>query len=134
MGTSKGFLMTILIVDDSNAIRTKLSRFVTELGHKVVGQAATGKEAIEEYEKKKPELVTMDIVMPEMDGLTALAEILKKYPGARIVMVTSAATKTNMIEAKEKGAVGFVVKPLVKENVAEALLKVERQLKDGQAA
>lgn len=126
--------MTILIVDDSNAIRTKLSRFVTELGHKVVGQAATGKEAIEEYEKKKPELVTMDIVMPEMDGLTALAEILKKYPGARIVMVTSAATKTNMIEAKEKGAVGFVVKPLVKENVAEALLKVERQLKDGQAA
>jgi two-component system chemotaxis response regulator CheY len=118
--------MKVLVVDDSNAIRTKLSRFLEELGHEVVGQAANGLEAVEEYKKKKPDFVTMDIVMPEMDGLAALGAILKIDANAKIVMVTSASTVSNMFEAKEAGAVGFVIKPLEKDKVAQAVIDVEK--------
>lgn len=123
---AKELQMKILVVDDSNAIRTKLVRYLRELGHVIVGEAGNGFEAIEQFKILKPEVVTMDIVMPECDGLRALTEILKIDKNARIVMVTSAATVANMQVAKDKGAMGFVVKPFVKEKVEELMKEVER--------
>ncbi len=111
--------MKVLVVDDSSGIRTKLARLLGELGHTVVGEASNGFEAIELYRRLVPELVTMDIVMPECDGLTALTEIIKSFPQAKVVMVTSAATRSNIQLAQEKGAVGFIVKPFEKEKLTE---------------
>lgn len=118
--------MKILVVDDSNAIRTKLARFLQELGHTVVGEASNGLEAIEQFKKLNPELVTMDIVMPECDGVTALSEILKINSQAKVILITSAATAANKNSALEKGALGFVAKPFVKEKVEQALASIER--------
>lgn len=118
--------MKILVVDDSSAIRTKLSRYLRELGHDVVGQASNGFEGIELYQALKPQVITLDIVMPECDGIRALGEILKIEPNAKVIMVTSAATQSNMVKAKEMGAAAFVVKPFIKEKVQEALDQVSR--------
>ena len=82
-------MLKVLIVDDSLIIRKKISKILENLGHEVLADATNGQEAIESYSKYKPDLVTMDITMPDMDGITAVKEIIKVDSEAKIIIVTS---------------------------------------------
>ena len=90
----------------------------------VVGEAANGEEAVGLYDQLKPDLVTMDITMPVMDGMTAARTILEKDPGAKIIMITSVGRETEMREAIEMGTRDFIVKPFQEERVISALERV----------
>ena len=114
-------MSTILIVDDSRTSRRVLRDILERAGYEVVGEAVNGKDGYEQYGKLKPDLVTMDITMPEMDGIEALGSIKKDYPDAKVVMVTAAGQKEKMVEAVRLGASEFVSKPFVEETVLEAL-------------
>jgi two-component system chemotaxis response regulator CheY len=118
--------MNILIADDSPGIRLKLRQILEQMGHTIVGEAGTGIEAVALCEQFKPELCLLDIVMPGMDGLTALVELRKKCPGTQVVMVSSAGTVSNMLTARKEGAVDFMLKPFKREKVADLLLRLER--------
>ena len=106
-----------MLVDDSRAVRLKLKNILVELGHEIVAELSDGALLVREFEKYRPDVVTLDVVMPEMNGLTALEEIRKHHPDARVVMVTSAATVSNMMKAKSLGALHFITKPFRREKV-----------------
>ena len=111
----------VLIVDDSRTSRRVLRDMIERAGYEVVGEAVNGREGYEQYGKLKPDIVTMDITMPEMDGIEALTKIKEDYPDATVVMVTAAGQKDKMMEAVKLGASEFVSKPFVEETVIEAL-------------
>ena len=90
----------------------------------MAGQAMGGKEAIEEYSKVSPDVVTLDIVMPDMDGVTALEGLLEVDPNAKVVMVTSLGTKEKVIECLSKGAKSFLMKPYERDNLLQTLRNV----------
>lgn len=112
---------SIVIVDDSIFIRKMLRNMVEDMGYVVVGEAVNGKEAIEEYKKNKPDILTLDITMPVMDGLEALEEIMKFDKKAKVVMITAAGQQVKVIQALNIGAEKFVVKPFDKEKVRRTL-------------
>ena len=112
---------SIVIVDDSIFIRKMLRNMVEEMGYVVVGEAVNGKEAVEEYKKHKPDIITLDITMPVMDGLEALSEIMKYDNKAKVVMITAAGQQVKVIQALKIGAEKFVVKPFDKEKVRKTL-------------
>ena len=114
-------MKSVLIVDDSRTSRRILKDILDRAGYEVVGEAINGKESIELYDKLHPDIVTMDITMPEMDGIEALRNIRKEHPEAVIVMVTAAGQKDKMMEAVKLGAVEFVSKPFIEDTVLEAL-------------
>ena len=113
----------ILIVDDSRTSRRILKNILEEKGHIVVGEACNGQEAVELYFQLQPELVTMDITMPVMDGLAALQAIREKDTTAKVIMLTAAGQKEKMTEAVKYGAAEFLTKPF---NDGEVLAVVER--------
>ena len=115
----------ILIVDDASFMRGSLKFVVESGGHEVVGMAKNGKEALEMYTKFKPDLVTLDILMKEMDGITALKEIIKRDPKSKVVMVTALGHEEKQKEAQSHGASGFIRKPF-KQN--EILNEIEKAL------
>jgi len=117
----------ILVVDDSNLMRTMIRVILTKAGFKNFYEAENGKIAVERYKAFKPGLITMDINMPEMNGLAAVKEIIKINPGAKIIMVTSMGQQSFIIEAIEAGAKDFVVKPFEPRQVLEAVYKVLSQ-------
>ena len=102
---------TVLICDDAEYMREMITDILTKAGHEVVGHAKNGIDAVEMYKELKPDVVTMDIVMPEMSGVDALREIMKIDPDARVLMCTAIGQKALMKQAEEGGARGFVVKP-----------------------
>ena len=114
----------VLIVDDAAFMRTVLKQILISNGFSQVYEAKDGTDAIEQYKKVKPDIVTMDIVMPGMDGIQATKAILQIDPRARIVMVTSVEQKHVVEEAIQLGAKGYVVKPFDASTVVEALNKV----------
>lgn len=118
--------MKILVVDDSVILRKAIINIFKELGHKVVAEAGSGYEAIEDYKIFQPDLVTMDITMPGIqgirDGVEALREIKKINPDANIVMVTSHGEEELVLDAIEAGAKGYILKPITKEKI-ETILK-----------
>lgn len=114
---------TILVVDDAAVIRLMLRKILVEGGYEVAGEAATGKEAIRKYNLLKPDLVFMDITMPEMNGLTALKEIKTIDPHARVVICSAMGQKQLIQEAVEAGALSFMVKPFEAEKVLEVVSK-----------
>ncbi len=114
-------MASVLIVDDSRTSRRILKDMLEKAGYKIVGETVNGKEAIEQYEKLRPDIVTMDITMPEMDGIEALKRIKEAHPEATVVMVTAAGQKDKMMEAIKLGASEFVSKPFIEETVLEAL-------------
>ncbi len=113
----------ILIVDDAAFMRMMLKNILTSNGFEVVGEAENGAQAVEKYKELKPDLVTMDITMPEMDGIAAVKEIMKIDPNARIVMVSAMGQQVMVIEAIQAGAKDFVVKPFQPDRVLEAINK-----------
>jgi two-component system chemotaxis response regulator CheY len=114
---------TILIVDDALFTRTMLRNILTENGFKAVVEAETGTEAIWAYERWQPDLVIMDINMPEMDGMTAVGNIMNIDPEARIIICSALGEPHLMKEALEAGVIEFIMKPFQPEKVIEAIDK-----------
>lgn len=111
----------VLIVDDSPIVGMKLSNLLTELGFEVVASAKTGVQAVALYEELAPDLVTMDITMPDMDGIEATKRILALNPNALIIMITSHGQEEMVMNAIEAGAKGYVLKPFHKDKLAEQI-------------
>ena len=114
---------SVLIVDDAAFMRMMLKDILSKNGYEVVGEAENGKVAVSMYEELKPDVVTMDITMPEMDGITAVKEIKKASPDAKVVMVSAMGQQAMVIEAIQAGAADFIVKPFQPDRVLEALGK-----------
>ena len=118
MGT---YRETILVVDDSKFLNEHIKRIVEQENYEVVGQAIDGEEAVHKYQELLPDCVTLDIVMPKMDGIEALKQIKAIDPAAVVVMVSSAGTKDKVTEALLNGAKNFIVKPFEEEKVLEVI-------------
>ena len=113
----------ILIVDDSKTSRKFLKNMLIGAGFEVVAEAIDGIDGIEKYKEFKPDVVTMDITMPNLDGIDAVTEIMRIDPEAKIIMVTAAGQKNNVVEALKRGAVDFVQKPFDAEVIVEVIKK-----------
>ena len=113
----------ILVVDDAAFMRKMVSDALIKGGHEVVGEAGNGTEAVTRFQELKPELTTLDITMPEKDGLTALREIIEIDPGARVIMCSALGQESKVLESIKLGARDFVVKPFQAERVLEAVGK-----------
>lgn len=113
----------ILIADDSASMRSILKDLLLRNGFDVAGEAENGKEVLALYEKIKPDVVTLDIMMPEMNGIQILKEIKERYPESRVVMSASMGQQELVVEAIRAGADDFFIKPVQTERVAEAIEK-----------
>jgi len=113
----------VLVVDDAAFMRKMVSDALAKGGHEVVGEAGNGVEAIARFQELRPDLMTLDITMPEKDGLTALAEIVAADPSARVVMCSALGQEAKVLEAIKLGARDFVVKPFQPDRVIEAVDK-----------
>ncbi|NLV77568.1 MAG: response regulator [Tissierellia bacterium] len=114
----------ILIVDDASFMRMMIKDILTKNGFEVVGEAENGAKAIEKFKELNPELVIMDITMPEMDGIQAVKEIKNIDKDAKIVMCSAMGQQAMVIEAIQAGAKDFIVKPFQADRVIEAVKKV----------
>ncbi len=115
---------TVLIVDDAIFMRTMIADILKGAGFEVVGEASSGLEAVQRYRELKPDMVTMDIVMPDMGGIDAVREIIKEDPEARILMCSAMGQQGLVIEAIQAGARDFVVKPFQPSRVLEAVQRL----------
>jgi two-component system chemotaxis response regulator CheY len=114
---------SVLIADDAAFMRMMLKNVLTEAGYEVVGEAENGAVAVTRYRELSPDLTTMDITMPEMDGLAALKEIRAGDPAARVVMCSAMGQQSMVIESIQAGAKDFIVKPFQPDRVLEAVQK-----------
>ncbi|MDA3901816.1 MAG: response regulator [Desulfuromusa sp.] len=114
----------VLIVDDALFMRTMLRDIFASAGWQIIAEAENGEQAIAEYKAHQPDLVTMDIVMPQMGGIPALKKILADYPAARIVVCSALGQKNLILEAVTAGAKDFIVKPFHKAQVVEVVERV----------
>jgi two-component system chemotaxis response regulator CheY len=113
----------VLVVDDAAFMRKVVGDALASGGHEVVGEAGNGAEAVQRYQELHPELTTLDITMPEKDGLAALAEIMAIDPAARVLMCSALGQETKVIESIKLGAKDFVVKPFQPARLLEAVGK-----------
>jgi two-component system chemotaxis response regulator CheY len=113
----------VLVVDDALFMRKMVSDALTSGGHEVVGEAANGAEAVVQFGALKPDLTTLDITMPEKDGLQALREIMASDPGAKVIMCSALGQESKVIESIKAGAKDFVVKPFKADRVLDAVTK-----------
>ncbi|KAB7663581.1 response regulator [Bacillus sp. B1-b2] len=116
----------ILIVDDAKFMRMTLSNILTKANHEIVGEGENGKEAIRLYRELDPDLVTLDITMPEMSGLDAVKEIKKEFPLAKVIMCSAMGQQKMVVEAIEAGAKDFIVKPFDEPRVLDAINRLIR--------
>ena len=116
--------LNVMVVDNSMLAMQVLKSALEELGHKVVGTAATGAAAVATYGNCNPDLVTMDVTMPDMDGITATEKIVQSYPDACVVMVTSHAQKSMVMDALRVGAKGYILKPIKPDKLRDTLAKL----------
>jgi len=114
----------VLVCDDAIFMRTMISDILTGAGYEVIGEAETGLQAIERYRDLKPDLVTMDIVMPDMGGIDAVRQIVQEDPNAKILMCSAMGQQALVVEAIQAGAKDFVVKPFQPSRVLEAVQRV----------
>jgi len=121
-------MATVLVVDDANIMRANIKKMLSHLGHHVVGEAANGADAIKQYKILKPELVTMDITMPNFegiaDGIEAVKHIIEADSQAKIIMVTSHGEQDKVIKAIQNGASNYILKPLQLEKLEETINKL----------
>lgn len=116
-------MATILIVDDAAFMRMMLKNILTKAGYTVIGEAANGMEGIKRYRELHPDLVTLDITMPEMDGIAALKDIRTEDASAKCLMCSAMGQQAMVIEAIKSGAKDFIVKPFQADRVLEAVVK-----------
>lgn len=116
--------MKLLIVDDSTVIRKLIQKFTGEMGIEIIGEAGDGEQALEIVRGNRPDMVTMDITMPNMDGLTCIDEILKLDDGIKILVVSAIKNKEVALDALERGAQGFLLKPFNENSLKDALQKL----------
>ena len=114
----------VLIVDDAVVMRMMIKGILSKNGYEIVGEAQNGVEAVEKYRMLSPDLVTMDMVMPEMDGISAVKEIVANHPDARIIMCTSMGQQALVVEAIQAGAKSFITKPFQPPKILETIQKV----------
>lgn len=118
-------MLKILIVDDSLAIRIKMKNFVEKLGHSIIGEAKDGKEAISKYNELQPDLVTMDISMPVLNGVDALKEIMNISDNqANVIMITANGQDGIVKDALLSGAKGYILKPISEEKLQDSIGKI----------
>ena len=115
---------SVLICDDAIFMRTMVGDILTQAGYDVVGEAETGLQAVERFKALRPDLVTMDIVMPDMGGIDAVREIVKLDPEAKVLMCSAMGQQALVVEAIQAGAKDFVVKPFQPSRVLEAVQRV----------
>lgn len=113
----------VLIADDAAFMRMMLKDILTKNGFDVVGEAANGQEAIQKFDELSPDIVTMDITMPQCDGIQALKTIMGKHPAAKIVMCSAMGQQAMVIESIQAGAKDFIVKPFQPQRVLESINK-----------
>lgn len=113
----------ILICDDAAFMRMMIKDILTKNGYTIVGEAENGQNAVEKYNETKPDLVMMDITMPEMDGIQALKKIKATDPNAAIIMCSAMGQQAMVIESIQSGAKDFIVKPFQPDRVLEAVKK-----------
>jgi two-component system, chemotaxis family, chemotaxis protein CheY len=133
MGTANGNLATnarrsfrLLIVDDSNIMRRRIERSQQFDELEVVGAASNGVEAIELFRKTDPDLVTMDLTMPQMDGIECIEQLVRLKPAVRILVISALADKATAVDAMEKGANGFLNKPFTDRQLNDAIAELIR--------
>ena len=114
----------VLIVDDAAFMRISIKNMLTKNGYEVVGEAENGLIGVEMFKELQPDIVTMDITMPEMSGLDALKEITKVDPQAKVVMVSAMGQEAMVREAIVSGAKGFIVKPFKEDGIIAAIKKL----------
>ena len=113
--------LRILVVDDSGLTVKKMAKLLEDLGHEVAGVATTGQQAVDMFASAAPDVTTMDITMPDLNGIEATRRILADHPQACIVMVTSHGQEQMVMDAIEAGAKGYILKPVKQEKLAETL-------------
>ena len=118
--------MKLLIVDDSMIIRRVISQFAQKKGFEVVGEASNGVEALEAFQKNRPDAVTMDITMPEMDGLECIRKIMQIDNTVKIVVISALIAQENMLDAMNAGAKGFIQKPFNDEKLEHVFKILEK--------
>jgi two-component system, chemotaxis family, chemotaxis protein CheY len=119
---------TAVIVDDTIFMRMTLKNILENIGYKILGEGADGFDAVRMYKKYKPLIITMDITMPNKDGIEAVQEILSFDQKANVIMVSAMGQKSKVIDALTAGAKDFVVKPFQHDRILEALTRIEEQL------
>ena len=115
---------TVLVCDDAIFMRTMITDILSQAGYDIVGEAESGAQAVQRYRELRPDLVTMDIVMPDMGGIEAVREIVKHDPDAKILMCSAMGQQALVVEAIQAGAKDFVVKPFQPSRVLEAVQRV----------
>lgn len=113
--------MKMMVVDDSNIIRRQISRFVNSEEIDVVASASNGVEAVEYFRRNTPDMITMDLTMPELDGIGCIERIMELNPETRILVISALVDKATALEALKKGAHGFLCKPFNEDELRSAL-------------
>jgi len=116
-------MKTVLIIDDSDILRMTIKEIVTNNGYKVVGEASNGNSGIEKYKELKPDLVTMDITMDDMDGIDALKQIIRADAKAKVIVISAMGQDVVVRDAIMAGAKGFIVKPFSEQQIMDAFNK-----------
>ena len=114
-------MLNVLVVDDSLIIRKNIKKYVAALGHNVVGEAKSGSQAVEQCRTLYPDLITMDITMPDMDGIEAVTKIREFNLSVKIIMVTSHGQEDMVISSLKAGAKGYILKPVNEEKMDKAI-------------
>lgn len=114
----------IMLADDAAFMRKMIKDILTKNDYEVIDNPADGLQAVEEYTRSRPDLVLMDITMPNMDGLTALKEIKKMDPGAKIVMCSAMGQEKMVLEAIKAGAIDFIVKPFNADKIVQTVKRI----------
>lgn len=116
--------MKLMIVDDSNIMRRAIEKYLSTLNLEVVATAGNGREALEQFQRHVPDVVTMDITMPFMDGLTCLEEVLKLRPQTRVIVISALADSATGLKALKLGARAFLPKPFTERQLVDELRRV----------
>lgn len=113
----------VLVVDDSEFMRMMIKDVIKAIGYEVAGECDNGEDAVTEYEKLKPDLVTIDLVMPKASGIDGLKGIMAKDPKAKVIVVSAVDQRQSLMEAIKSGAKDFIVKPFDEERIESAIKK-----------
>jgi two-component system chemotaxis response regulator CheY len=117
-------IVRVLVVEDSIITVNKLTSMLTDMGHQVVGTVGTGAEALDAYRECQPDVVTMDITMPDMDGVQATRLIIEEFPDAKIIMATSHGQERMVLAAIDAGAKGYILKPIRVEKLQKTITDI----------